>query len=225
MLIAQIEEVIMKKIFLAAATLIAVSQAQAGQNYNYSYIQAHGGEDGVEYTGGELDGNSYGLMAQYELDAVPLILKAQIHKGSFDDELANGYDWDFSTYSIGLGYVVSITDRIDLIPGLDVTKIEDEMNFPGMNFENKGTAYTASLAGRYHLEKGLWLGATVAHDSITDEDIEVLNFDRKPHRDWGNQTYFSLEAEYKVDEAWAFGFSRIQKSDESSTRFVVKVFY
>ncbi len=210
--IAQIEEVMMKKLFIAGAFLATVAQAQAAQNYNYSYFQVSGGFDYREVPGAEIDGQSYSLGAQYELEALPVVLKADFNKGSFEQELVKGTDWDYSTFSLGMDYVFSASEKVDFLPGIMASKVTNKIVVGDALNKIENTVYTASLNTRYHLEKGLWLNAVIAHESFKDDDID-------------SETYFSVGAEYKVDEAWAFGLSHTNKNDEGSTRFLVKIFY
>lgn len=197
----------------AAVSLAASALVSAGENYNYSHFTVGAGFGNSEIDGLKIDDTSWYVRAAYELESFPLVLETGYAFTSInDDELASDSGMDQSTYFLGTSFIISPTDRLDILPGIAIGRADTTVSVGSSDAKAEVTSYTASIDVRFHLERGLWLTTGYAYQ---DYDEELLD----------NTNFFEIGAEYVVDTDWALGLNYLTNSDGNSTRLFAKVFY
>ncbi|MFK0572614.1 outer membrane beta-barrel protein [Endozoicomonas sp.] len=197
----------------AAASLVASTLVNAGENYNYSHITVGAGFGNSEIDELTIDETSWFVQGAYEFDALPLILEAGYAYSSVnDDELVSDASLDGHIYFVGSKFVISPTDRLDILPGIAVGRTDATATLGSSEVNTDITSYTASLDVRFHLEQGLWLTTGYAYQ---DYDEELLDSDN----------FFNIGTEYVVNDDWAIGLDYHTNSDDNITRLFAKIFY
>ncbi|WP_062269355.1 outer membrane beta-barrel protein [Endozoicomonas arenosclerae] len=202
-----------KQLSVLAIAMSVVSSINASENYNYSNLQLSGSIDYIEVLDKKVDAKTIGVKGQYEFDTVPVVLMAAATNGSVDDdELISGAEWNTASYMAGVSYAFSVTEQLDILPGIAIARVENELKNGSFKDEVKMTAYHASLDARYHLEGGLWLNAGVNRTSYNKDNVD-------------SKTGYQVGAEYQVDDDWGFGINRSWTTDQGSTSLFVKIFF
>lgn len=198
----------------AAASLVASTLVIAGENYNYSRITA-----GLAFGNTKMDDfttkedKSWYIQGAYELSFIPLIFETgYTHTSVNDDELPVNLKEYGNAYFIGTSLIISPTDRLDILPGIAVSRLSSTEREDLNKKKTELTAYTASLDVRFHLERGLWLTAGYDYREYDEEQLDPDNF-------------FKIGAEYVVDSNWAIGVDYIADPDTSNTHLFARLFY
>ncbi|WP_257266719.1 hypothetical protein [Endozoicomonas sp. ONNA2] len=200
-------------ILTTAASLVASALVNAGENYNYSHITAGAGFGDSEIDEHTIDETSWFVEGAFESDSLPLILEAGYAYSSVNDgELVNDASLDGNTYFVGSKFVISPTERLDILPGIAVGRTDSTVTPGSGEVKTEITSYTGSLDVRFHLERGLWLTTGYAY---RDYDENLLD----------NIDLFNIGAEYVVNDDWAFGLDYNSTSDNNLTRLFARVFY
>ncbi|MBO9481338.1 outer membrane beta-barrel protein [Salinisphaera sp. G21_0] len=197
----------------AIASLVASTLVNAGENYNYSHITVGAGFGNSEIDELTIDETSWFVRGAYKLDSLPFILEAGYAYSSVnDDELVNDADLDGHIYFVGSKFVISPTERLDILPGIAVGRTDSTATLGSGEVKTEITSYTASLDVRFHLERGLWLTTGYAYQDYNEKLLDKSNF-------------FNIGAEYVVNDDWALGLDYHTTSDNNLTRLFAKVFY
>ncbi|WP_419834900.1 outer membrane beta-barrel protein [Endozoicomonas atrinae] len=197
----------------AAASLAASALVSAGENYNYSHVTLGAAFTNTELGGLTVDETGWFVQGAYELESLPLVLEGGYSYSSVnDDELVTDASLDGHSYFVGSRFIISPTDRLDILPGIAVGRTDITASLDSSEAKADVTSYTASLDVRFHLERGLWLTTGVAYQDYDEDMLDSTNF-------------FNLGAEYVVDSDWSLGLNYLTHSDGNSTRLFAKIFY
>ncbi len=191
--------------------------ANAGNDYNYTFINTGFGYNNQNQGTQTIDGTTWFVNGAYKIPSVPLILNAGYSYGRIDkDEVARNVEIDGSSYFAGASLILKPTERFHLIPSVTSGRLRNGLSVDADEVKDKLTAYTASVSARYHLERGLWLNTGYIQQY----------YDRNDDQDESNNTgFFTAGAEYQVDKEWGFGLNYRGNSDQYTTQFFVKFFF
>lgn len=191
--------------------------ANAGNDYNYTFINTGFGYNNQNQGTQTIDGTTWFVNGAYKIPSVPLILNAGYSYGRIDkDEVARNVEIDGSSYFAGASLILKPTGRFHLIPSVTSGRLRNGLSVDADEVKDKLTAYTASVSARYHLERGLWLNTGYIQQY----------YDRNDDQDESNNTgFFTAGAEYQVDKEWGFGLNYRGNSDQYTTQFFVKFFF
>ena len=195
------------------ASLTASALANAGENYHYSHITAGAAFGQSDIAAASIDNTGWFVQGAYEFDSLPLILDAGYAYSSVDDdELVSDASLDGYHYFIGSKFVISPTERLDILPGVAVGRTDSIATQGSSEVKDKVTYYAATLDVRFHLERGLWLTTGYAYQDYDEELLDSSNI-------------FKIGAEYVVNDDWALGLAYHSTADSKLTQLFVRLFY
>ena len=195
------------------ASLTASALVNAGENYNYSHITAGAAFGKSDIGATRIDETGWFVQGTYEFDSLPLILDASYAYSSVDDdELASDASLDGQSYFVGSKLVISPTERLDILPGIAVGRIDSTATQGSSDVKVEVTSYTASLDVRFHLERGLWLTTGYTYQDYDEELLDSSNI-------------FTIGADYVVNDDWALGLAYQSTADSHLTRLFARIFY
>ena len=203
--------------WLLSLLLTISAIANAGNEYNYTFINTGFGYNNQNQGTQTIDGTTWFVNGAYKVPSVPLILNAGYSYGRIDkDEVAKNVEIDGSSYFAGASLILKPTEKFHLIPSVTSGRLRNGLSVDADEVKDKLTAYTASVSARYHLERGLWLNTGYIQQY----------YDRNDDQDESNNTgFFTAGAEYQVDKEWGFGLNYRGNSDQYTTQFFVKLFF
>ncbi|USE33933.1 outer membrane beta-barrel protein [Endozoicomonas sp. SCSIO W0465] len=195
------------------ASLVTSTLVNAGDNYHYSHITVGAGLGNSEIDELSIDETSWFVQGAYEFDALPLILEAGYAYSSVNnDELVSDASLDGHSYFVGSKFVISPTERLDILPGIAVGRTDSSATLGSGEVKTEITFYSASLDVRFQLERDLWLTTGYAYQDYDEKLLDKSNV-------------FNIGAEYVVNDHWALGLDYHTTSDNNLTRLFAKVFY
>ncbi|WP_066017612.1 hypothetical protein [Endozoicomonas atrinae] len=187
--------------------------AFAGNDYNYTFINTGFGYNNQSQGTQNIDGTTWFLNGAYKIPSIPVILNAGYSYGRIDKhEVASNVEIDGSSYFAGASLLLKPTDRFHVIPSITSGRLRNGLSVDADEAKDKVTAYTASVAARYHLERGLWLNTGYMEQYYDRDENDHTGF-------------FTAGAEYQVDKEWGFGLNYRGNSDQYTTQFFVKLFF
>ncbi|MFK0572560.1 hypothetical protein [Endozoicomonas sp.] len=200
--------------FWLPALLLTISAiANAGNDYNYTFINTGFGYNNQDEGAKTVDGTTWFVNGAYKIPSIPVILNAGYSYGRIDkDEVARNVEIDGSSYFAGASLLLKPTDRFHLIPSVTSGRLRNGLSVDTDEVKDKVTAYTASVNARYHLERGLWLNTGYIQQYYDRDESD-------------NTGLFTAGAEYQVDKEWGVGLNYRGNSDQYTTRVFVKFFF
>ncbi|MGB0360583.1 MAG: hypothetical protein ACPGEF_04140, partial [Endozoicomonas sp.] len=142
----------------------------------------------------------------------PLIVNAgyaytQIDQGELADNMAIKSD----SYFAGFSWLIQPTERFHILPSLTGGMLTNRILEDTNEAKENTTVYSAAIAARYHLERGLWLYSGYIHQKFEEKTEAQTNF-------------FSVGTEYQVDKNWGLGLGYRGNSEQYATHLFVKWF-
>ena len=181
-------------------------------SYNYSFINAGVGYNQQSQGAISIDGTAWFINAAYQLPFFPLIVNAGYAYAQVDkDDLADNMAIKSNSYFAGFSWLIQPTERFHILPSLTGGMLTSRVLEDTDEAKENSTVYSASIAARYHLEKGLWLYSGFIHQKY-EEKTEVQS------------NFFTVGAEYQVDKSWGLGLGYRGNSEQYSTHLFVKWF-
>ncbi|USE34768.1 hypothetical protein [Endozoicomonas sp. SCSIO W0465] len=187
--------------------------AFAGNDYNYTFINTGVGYNNQNQSTQNIDGTTWFVNGAYKIPSIPVILNAGFAYGRIDkDEVASNVEIGSNAYFAGASLLLKPTDRLHVIPSVTSGRLSNGFRVDDDTAKDKVTAYSASMAARYHLERGLWLntGYMLQYYDRSEDD---------------HNGFFTAGAEYQVDKEWGFGLNYRGNSDQYTTQLFVKLFF
>lgn len=145
---------------------------------------------------------AYGVFGSYALPADLVLSGSYLHSSSYN---ANKFSPAFGDETdndaqLGLGYRIHLSDRVDLVPGLDYVSNHAGFSGPLSPLSIDGKGYDLNLTPRFLVTDALELNLSVDHFRV--HYTENFNF-RPPYNDIGNGE--SVGAVYSFTPGFALG--------------------